>query len=103
MLNEPIAQMVEIARARELPKPAPRGSLQVLSEKRIDGYVLHAQIAAEAITGYDPTEHPRMGFSYAVTDREKGWQTFSVGPEFPFLSDPSLWGTLELTPPEDSE
>lgn len=97
MLNEPVAQLVEIARARELPKPAAPGSLRVLSEKRIDGYVLHAWIAAEAITGFDPAEHPRLGFSYAVTDREKGWQTLSVGPEFPFLSDPSLWGTLELT------
>jgi len=32
-----------------------------------------------------------------VVDRELGWQTFSVGPEFPFVEDPSLWGSLELT------
>jgi hypothetical protein len=32
-----------------------------------------------------------------VVDRELGWQTFTVGPEFPFVEDPSLWGTLELT------
>jgi hypothetical protein len=25
-----------------------------------------------------------------------GWQTFSVGNEFPFQEDPSVWGTLEL-------
>jgi hypothetical protein len=31
-----------------------------------------------------------------VIDRELGWQTFNVGPEFPFQDDPSLWGTLEL-------
>jgi hypothetical protein len=41
-------------------------------------------------------EHPRLGFCYAVMDRELGWQTFTVGPEFPFAEDPSLWGTLEL-------
>jgi hypothetical protein len=97
LLNEPTAQMVEINRARENPKPAPAGSLQVLSEKRIDGYLLSALIGAKALTGFDPAEHPRLGFNYAVIDRERGWQTFNLGPEFPFLNDPSLWGTLELT------
>jgi len=29
-------------------------------------------------------------------DREFGEQTFSSASEFPFASDPSLWGTLEL-------
>jgi hypothetical protein len=43
-------------------------------------------------------EHPRIGFYFAVMDRELGWQTFSLGPEFPFTADPSLWGTMELTP-----
>lgn len=98
MLNEPVAQLVEIPRARENPRPAPPGSLQVRSEKRGDGYALQALVAAQAMTGFDPEDHPRLGFSYAVTDREMGWQTFSVGPELPFISDPSLWGTLELLP-----
>jgi hypothetical protein len=31
-----------------------------------------------------------------VTDRELGCQTFTVGQEFPFDEDPSLWGTLQL-------
>ena len=53
------------------------------------------------MTGFDPEDHPRLGFSYAVTDREMGWQTFSVGPELPFISDPSLWGTLELLPRQE--
>jgi hypothetical protein len=97
LLSEPTAKLVEIQRARENPKPPPAGSLQVLSEKRIDGYLLNAFISAKAITGFDPAEHPRMGFSYAIADRELGWQTFNLGPEFPFLLDPSLWGTLELT------
>ena len=102
-MNDPVAQLVEIPRARENPKPVPPGGLQIRSEKRIDGYVLQASIAAESLTGFDPAEQLRLGFSYAVTDREMGWQTLSVGPEFPFLSDPSLWGTLELQPSGRSE
>jgi len=31
-----------------------------------------------------------------VIDRELGWQTCTMGPEFPFDEDPSLWGSLEL-------
>jgi len=31
------------------------------------------------ITGYDPGEQPRLGFSYAVVDPGIGWQTFSIG------------------------
>ena len=97
LLDEPMAKLVEINRARENPKPAPAKSLQIRSEKRIDGYILRALISREALTGFEPDEQPRLGFSYAIVDRELGWQTFSLGPEFPFTSDPSLWGSLELT------
>ncbi|MCY2989995.1 MAG: hypothetical protein NTY19_19300 [Planctomycetota bacterium] len=94
--EEPVGQLLMINRARENPKPLAEQILQVRSEKRIDGYLLQAHIPAAAITGFDPAEQPRVGFSYAVIDRELGWQTFSVSPEFPFMEDPSLWGTLEL-------
>ena len=96
-MNEPIAELLSINRARDVPKPITPGSLKIMSEKRIDGYVLKAFIPARTLTGFDPTEHRRMGFFYAVVDRELGTQTLSVGSEFPFDEDPSLWGTLELT------
>lgn len=94
--EEAVAALVPINRAREQPKPISQSVLRVLSEKRVDGYALAAHIPAEAMTGFDPSDHLRLGFSYAVIDRELGWQTFTVGPEFPFTEDPSLWGTLEL-------
>ena len=59
---------------------------------QVDG----ADIPAAALTGFSPADQPAIGFSYAVIDRELGWQTFSVGPELPFVDDPSLWGTLEF-------
>ena len=64
---------------------------------RDDGYMLEALIPAEALTGFDPAEHPRLGFTYAVLDRELGEQTFGVGSPMPYQEDPSLWATLELT------
>ena len=60
----------------------------------------NAHVPAAALTGFDPAEYPRLGFCYAVVDRELGWQTFNVGTEFPFEEDPSLWGSLELEPAE---
>jgi len=94
--DEPVATLVPINRAREQPKPLGQTVPSVLSEKRVDGYALKAHIPAAAMTGFDASEHPRLGFTYAVIDRELGWQTFTVGPEYPFTEDPSLWGTLEL-------
>jgi len=91
-----MAIMLAINRARESPKPVSSTALKVRREKRIDGYLLQAHIPAEALTGFDPTEHPKLGFMYAVIDRELGWQTLNLGPEFPITEDPSLWSTLEL-------
>ena len=95
-LDQPVADVLAINRARELPKPVREGLLKVQSHKRADGYVLDTLIPAEALTGFDPTEHPRLGFTYAVVDRELGEQTFSVGKPMPYHNDPSLWATLEL-------
>ena len=96
LMDEPVAAAATIARAKELHKPIQSGSIPVRSEKRVDGYILQAFIPADVMTGFDPVEHPKLGFYYAIMDREMGWQTFSLGPEFPFASDPSLWGTMEL-------
>jgi hypothetical protein len=95
-LEAPVAEQMLINRARENPKPVKSAQIKARSEKRVDGYVLRAVVAADALTGFDPADHPRLGFTYLVADRELGEQTFTVGGEFPFREDPSLWGTLEL-------
>ena len=48
------------------------------------------------LNGYDPEQNPRLGVYYAVRDAELGEQVLSVGADFPFSEDPSLWGVLEL-------
>ena len=95
--DQPVAERLPIHRAREHPRAIETGQLQVRSEKRIDGYLLEAFIPAETLTGFDPQEHPRLGFNYAVIDRELGQQTLSAGSPLPYQEDPSLWATLELT------
>jgi hypothetical protein len=95
-LDEPVAVLLAINRAKESPREIATGALKVRCQRVADGYALEGFIPAAALTGYSPADQPSIGFSYAVIDRELGWQTFSVGPELPFIEDPSLWGTLEL-------
>ncbi|MBN2580882.1 MAG: hypothetical protein JXB10_17990 [Pirellulales bacterium] len=93
----PLAEPLPIHRAKEPARPVARGLLKVRSKKQTDGYLLEAFVPAEALLGFDPAEHPRLGFTYAVSDRELGRQTLTVGSPLPYQEDPSLWATLELT------
>ncbi len=95
-LDEPAGHWMPINRAREHPRPVQPGQLRVQSQRTADGYVLDALVEAAALTGFDPQEHPRLGFTYALIDRELGEQTLTVGRPMPFQEDPSLWATLEL-------
>jgi hypothetical protein len=95
-LDEPVAALLAINRAKESPREIEPRQLRVHCERKKDGYLLEMHLPAETLTGFNPADHPALGFSYAVIDRELGWQTFSVGQELPFTEDPSLWGTLDL-------
>ena len=95
-LAEPFAEQLLIHRAKENARPVRPGVLQVRREKRVDGYLLEGFVPEVALSGYDSAEHSRLGFCYAVVDRELGEQTLTCGSEFPYREDPSLWATLEL-------
>ena len=95
-LDEAFGQSLPINRAREPARPVAAGLLQAHSQIRPGGIRLECLVPAEAMMGYEPAEHPRLGFTYAVIDRELGEQTFSVGRPMPYDEDPSLWATLEL-------
>jgi hypothetical protein len=60
------------------------------------GYLLEAFLSATALHGFDPEQNTRLGVYYVVRDSEHGEQTLSVGSEFPYWEDPSLWSVLEL-------
>lgn len=70
--------------------------IQVWSELWDDGYCLEAWFPSDALVGFDPDSHRQLGFYLAVRDSELGEQFLTVGREFPFEYDPSLWQVLEL-------
>ncbi len=96
--DQPAASLLPIARARQEPNPVPSRILPVAGGCTKDGYQVSGFIPAAALTGFDPHQYPRLGFWYAVADRELGWQTFSLQPDFPVFEDPALWGEAVLDP-----
>jgi hypothetical protein len=90
------AQQLAIALAKD-DAPMTRASLlQTASRSTKSGYELEIWIPADCLHGYDRESNPLLGFYYAVRDAELGEQFLTVGREFPFDHDPSLWSTLEL-------
>ncbi len=91
------AQQLAIALAKEDAPMNRVGLLQAVSRPRGGGYELEIWIPAECLQGYEQESNPLLGFYYVVRDAELGEQFLTVGREFPFDHDPSLWSTLELT------
>lgn len=94
--TEAVADQLLINRARENARPVRPRELQVAGRVNATGWSLAAFISAAALGGYDPEQHKKLGFNYAVSDRELGVQTFSNGMTVPFTEDPSCWATLEM-------
>jgi hypothetical protein len=70
---------------------------------RTGGYRLEAFLPATALYGFDPEQNPRLGIHLAIHDRELGEQSLSVGSDFPWAEDPSLWSVLELVKEDAGE
>lgn len=100
--KQPVAAQLPIARAREESPLVDSAVLGVAADVRTDGYSLRVWLPAETMHGFDPEASPKLGFYYAVRDAELGVQTLTVGDEFPYAHDPSLWSTLELVDPSRS-
>ncbi len=94
--EDPGFTQTKIHRALEDAAFAPAKDVLVRRTLRTGGYLLEAFFPAHAIHGYDPEQHPRLGFFYSVRDEEKGEQLLGLSSEFPFWEDPSLWSTLDL-------
>lgn len=94
--DEPFLTQSKINRALQDAPMASLADIPFRAHKVKNGYRLEAFLPAAALNGFDPAEHPRLGVYYCVRDQEIGDQFLSVGWEFPFGEDPSLWAVLEL-------
>jgi hypothetical protein len=92
----PVAKQIAIARAREEATLCDSRLILAESDIRNDGYTLRAWLPAECLNGFATDSNSHLGFYFIVKDHELGDQHLSVGAEFPFDQDPSLWWTLDL-------
>ncbi|MEM9827102.1 MAG: hypothetical protein AAF958_10965 [Planctomycetota bacterium] len=94
--ESPIAMAIPIARAKSHPKAIDVAKLQVVSRVRHEGYHLSCKIPRTQLTGYDSANYNKLGVCWMVQDREQGPTLASVGMDYPFAEDPSLWLEAEL-------
>ncbi|MDW8221742.1 MAG: hypothetical protein RMJ82_02170 [Gemmatales bacterium] len=92
----PVAGQLNIPRASDNAPTVSPSDLVFQAHRRRGGYILEAFLPAHVLHGYDPENHPRLGWCYWLRDLELGDQTLTVGPDFPFWEDPSLWCALQL-------
>ena len=94
--DEPVFAQSKIHRALEDAPLSRSTDVPFRSGRTKNGYVVEAFLTAEILNGFDPEQNPRLGITYAVHDKELGDQVLSVGADFPYSEDPSLWSVLEL-------
>jgi hypothetical protein len=94
--DQPIVVQRPVARAQEDARFTESESFPIQAEVARTGYWMDAWFPADTLQGYEPVSQPELGFYSMIHDAELGDQPLSVGAEFPFASDPSLWGTLQL-------
>ena len=85
-----------LRRARAHPRLCDPERLKVASKVLKTGYRLEVHIPAAAMTGFDPDENNRIGFTYLLRDKNLGRQVWTAEEILPVSYDPSLWGTAEL-------
>jgi hypothetical protein len=95
--DEPVFVQTKINRALQDAPLTLASGVPFRSQRLKGGYLVEAFLPGAALYGFDPEQNPRLGFYYAVRDAELGEQILSVGAEFPYWEDPSLWSVLELT------
>ena len=94
--DEPIFSPVKINRALQDAPLCNPSSVPFRCARTRHGYLAEAFLPAAVLNGFDPEQNPRLGFYYVVKDTELGEQVLSVGADFPYWEDPSLWSVLEL-------
>lgn len=95
--RDPIAGSAPINRAVEQAPHVPAGRIRIAASVTKSSYKLEAQIPAEILSGFDPAEHPRIGFYYIIEDTQLGQQYLTVGDDLYWFVDPSTWPTAVLT------
>lgn len=89
----PVVGTHRMSRAKEPPPPVDTSLIKVAADVHRQGYTLEVAIPAVCLSGWDPSEHARIGVFYKVRDTELGDQHLTVDDEMGWNVDPSTWAT----------
>jgi hypothetical protein len=96
----PVAGSARIHRATAHAPPVPSELIRIAGGLHGDGYTIEAHLPAEALAGFDPAEHSRIGLTTMLEDRDFGQHYLTVGDELNWHIDPSMWATGVLLKPD---
>ena len=94
--KQPVVGFHRMSRAKEPPPSVDVSRIKVAAQIDRHGYSLETAIPAACLNGWDPTEHPRIGFFYKVKDTHHGDQHLTVNDDLGWNVDPSTWATAVL-------
>lgn len=89
----PVVGLHRMSHAKETPPPVDTSAIEIAVQVRRRGYSVGVGIPASCLHGWDPQEHPRLGFCYKLKDLQLGQQHFSATDELGWNQDPSTWAT----------
>jgi hypothetical protein len=95
--KSPVAGAAKVPRAAENAPAVSDTLLRIAGKRTTRGYTLEAHIPADALSGFDPDEHRRIGIYTMLEDIELGQQFLTVGDDLNWNIDPSTWVTAVLT------
>lgn len=92
----PVAGLHRMSRAKEPPPNADPTKIKLGVQIDRGGYSLEAAIPSACLNGWNPAEHPRIGFFYKIRDTIHGDQHLTVNDDLGWNVDPSTWATAVL-------
>ena len=95
--DRPVVKPTQVDRAREKWNMPEQEALPIASLITDRGYTLEVCLPTETLSGYDPEEFPRLGFTYFLNNSEYPAQWWSAGRDLRVHVDPSTWGTAVLS------
>lgn len=93
----PVAGAAKVPRATENAPTVSNSLIQVAGTRTGQVYTLEGHVPAEALSGFDPAEHRRIGIYTMLEDLELGQQYLTVGDDLNWHIDPSVWATAVLS------
>ena len=95
--RQPIVGTHKMSRSKEPPPQIDVSRIKIGVHIEPHGYAMEVAVPGACLNGWDPAEHPRIGFFYKVKDLYHGVQHLTVNDELGGNVDRGTWAPAVLT------